>query len=439
MAPPRSAGAPPRAPTSSIRKKQWATGYASRTDLLQKIADMKKVAKFYDPAAARTRERRLAILRDFEELAEEHMGMASGEVWKSDTITDTQMQYLAGIAAMAKGVHNDKVEIGTLYETRDAFYWWNALMIDNFGIVYHKWHVSLTKWIHQVATEFKLSTGSWKKNSLTDAELSILFRVVMDSTIDADNMKQHYVAWCLSWITSVRPSSITVSPGYSATDTLPNGDLRGVDGTLRWSDIEWFKDAGRICFRLTVRFIKGSQDPYAEGYVDATRTFLFIPMKSRMELDLTLILLGIAVNRGLFSLDYAINTTDVFFKELNPEVLKQAVLVSADEKGNIAQESPMHEDDLDTKLRQVCAVAGLPYHGTMYSFRRTALPEASSYHGQEGANDLAGHTETSEVLRKHYGMVSIGGVDIQGYQVGLSNTPEDEITEKPRQACASVS
>jgi hypothetical protein len=67
----RPAGAPARAPTSNKRRGLWEAGYKGRTVLLEKIEQMKKAAKFYDPSAPRTCKRRLNILHDYEEWAEE--------------------------------------------------------------------------------------------------------------------------------------------------------------------------------------------------------------------------------------------------------------------------------------------------------------------------------------------------------------------------------
>jgi hypothetical protein len=178
------------------------------------------------------------------------------------------MEYLAGLASISKGVLQEKVKVGTLYQAKYAFYWWNALFLDNFGTIYHKWHLTLMKWIHQVATEFQLLTMSYEKNNLTDTELSMMFRVVMDDSLKGvENYYQHYVVWVLAWVTATRPGSLTVSPGrcfdlpagygiyadnvtvgYAATDTLANGKARGFDETLRWSDVEFFKHVGACIF-----------------------------------------------------------------------------------------------------------------------------------------------------------------------------------------------
>jgi hypothetical protein len=75
----------------------------------------------------------------------------------------------------------------------------------------------------------------------------------------------------------------------------------------------------KLCSRLTIRYRKISRDAYAADYVGSTRKFLFMPLPSlRLELDLTLLLLGLAVKRGLFTPDYVLYTDDAFLKTIPP-------------------------------------------------------------------------------------------------------------------------
>jgi hypothetical protein len=179
---------------------------------------------------------------------------------------DSQQQYLAGLAEIAQGVLNEEVETGTLYATKRALYWWSARFIKTFSTIYHNWHITLQKWIHHVASEFQLPITFKRKNDLTDIEL----QTVMQSTVGVDNAKEHYAAWLLFRLTDVHLGSITASPRYSATDTSYSGKLRGVDETLHWPDIKWFQDEGRVCFRLTLRFLKAAYDSYKEHHIDST-------------------------------------------------------------------------------------------------------------------------------------------------------------------------
>jgi len=104
-----------------------------------------------------------------------------------------------------------------------------------------KWHSELLKWIHQVATQFQLSTSSFEKNLLTDAELLLLYRAVTAATTGVDNAMQHYNIWLLAWGTGARPGSMVVAEGYGRSGRLSTGEARGVDETLRWEDVQFFK------------------------------------------------------------------------------------------------------------------------------------------------------------------------------------------------------
>jgi hypothetical protein len=134
-------------------KRRWA-GLKKQPDVIENIQEMKRGSKYYDPSASRTRRRRQAVLRDFEHFAHEYLEFEENTVWDSTTIIDSRMEYFAGLASISKGVLQEKVKVGTLYQAKYAFYWWNALFLDDFGTIYHKWHVTLMKWIHQVATDF---------------------------------------------------------------------------------------------------------------------------------------------------------------------------------------------------------------------------------------------------------------------------------------------
>lgn len=142
-------------------------------------------------------------------------------------------------------------------------YWWNATFVEGFGPLYHKWHVDMMRYIHQLATENNMTTASRPKNFLSSNELLMLYRVVMDANTGVDNLKQHYAAWLLSWCTGTRPGSITVGKGYGKNDELTTGLPRGVDETLRWSDIEWVKnEVSHRCRHQLHSGVKYPSSPY---------------------------------------------------------------------------------------------------------------------------------------------------------------------------------
>jgi hypothetical protein len=87
-----------------------------------------------------------------------------------------------------------------------------------------------------------------------------------------------------------------------------------------------------IAVRVTFRFRKGYWNPHAEKAAKgAWRTFTMLPTKGeRYEFDLSLILFGIAVNRGLFveNLEEIMkNPTNERTIHMVPEVARQAVRI----------------------------------------------------------------------------------------------------------------
>lgn len=124
-----------------------------------------------------------------------------------------------------------------------------------------------------------------------------------------DNWKQHYAAWLLSYITSVRPGSITVSPGYERGAELGAAHLRREDDeTLRWQDVTFFRMEGveGISVRISFGYLKNSRDLHRQCQQDGQKKPTFLPTRgAKYELDLSAILLGLAFSRGLSPIRHA--------------------------------------------------------------------------------------------------------------------------------------
>jgi hypothetical protein len=164
----------------------------------------------------------------------------------------------------------------------------------------HRRHNQLTAHIHYIAVKEGLSTRFHEKNNLTDTELAIMFRHITIQDHGIDNLKQHYAAWLLAFITGARPGSFTVGGGYHrdapiGSSILPNFPTRPTDETMRWKDIEFLRMPGGIAAKLTFRYVKGHRNPYSNSYIAGQRDFLFVPTQgSRYEFDLSVIFFGIA-------------------------------------------------------------------------------------------------------------------------------------------------
>jgi hypothetical protein len=139
----------------------------------------------------------------------------------------------------------EKPKIGILTQRKDNLYWWALRFIPDFIRIFQTWDTQTYSHIHFLAIKNSLRTTSLEKHNLTDIELELFWNYTK-SKRDA-NLQQHYLAYLLSYITSIRPGSISLGDGYEK-DTA-----RGIerDQTMRWSDIDFFNTTdGRGVFRI---------------------------------------------------------------------------------------------------------------------------------------------------------------------------------------------
>lgn len=69
----------------------------------------------------------------------------------------------------------------------------------------------------------------------------MFYRKILQMQTDVLNMKQHFVARAMPYITSVRRGSFTVCPGFQKGADIEGGIVQPADETLRWSDITFVK------------------------------------------------------------------------------------------------------------------------------------------------------------------------------------------------------
>jgi hypothetical protein len=93
-------------------------------------------------------------------------------------------------------------------------YWWAAVLVTDFHLMWQKWHVEVSRHIHQLSAQESLSIRSWKKSNLSDSELVMIFRYICEQRYGMQNLKQHWAALLLVWLTAARPGSIVVTEGY---------------------------------------------------------------------------------------------------------------------------------------------------------------------------------------------------------------------------------
>lgn len=198
----------------------------------------------------------------------------------------------------------------------------------------------------------------------------------------------------LVFITSVRPGSFTICPGYEKGSFLADNETRrSEDETLRWSDIDFFRVEGSgIGFKINFRYVKGARDPHVRKQISATRTFTIFPLNSDdYHFDLALLMTALAYSCGLFA-DVG-SPAELFAGALAnlpkvADVDQQAVFLASNQSQALEQR-PMNESQLTPKLQEMCNAVGLMERNTMYSLRRTAITESRRTHGTEHAQDIA--------------------------------------------------
>ncbi|KAI8939896.1 hypothetical protein NX059_003625 [Plenodomus lindquistii] len=149
--------------------------------------------------------------------------------------------------------------------------------------------------------------------------------------------------------------------------------------------------------------MKGNRDAYTQHFTERQKTFLFLPETShRLELDLTLVLLGLALHRGLFpgGLEYITTTKDMFLK-VDVKVNAQAVFIACDQAERTLPDTPLNFNAFNPKLQTICLEAGLPERNTMYCSRRIRIIEMKRGFSLELAKDVAGHRLDSYAHEMH--------------------------------------
>ncbi|KAK7180359.1 hypothetical protein DPSP01_013128 [Paraphaeosphaeria sporulosa] len=415
---------PPRAKISSKFKR----GFANLAENQEKIAIIRENAqksKFFDGSAPSTRKKReqaRALFEAFVEATNEDLGPEDASmIWRNDCFIQRSKEFLEGLLNVSKGKFSEKIQAHTLYGYKHALYWWACVLVDDFRLIWHAWHVEIIRHVHYLAVNEGLSNERWQKNNLSDGELALIFQQIMDQRYDVPNLKQHWAAILLAWTTAARPSSFAVAVGYEKGASLGiPGKFRADDETLRWSDVNFVHAKGGIAVQVTFRFHKGYRNPLQEKSKDASRTFIFLPTRAeRLEFDLALILLGLAVERGLFvsSIEDILAGGDGgVFVEKHTHIARQAVFVAAKQNGDIDPEKPMNTRALNDKLQKLCASIGLIERNTYYSLRRTAIIETRRKEGKLSAQDLAGHVPTANSL-VFYDNMGFGDLDLTRFRL----------------------
>lgn len=207
---------------------------------LPQIREVNKGALYFDHSSPNTRKRRAVARHMFEEYVktrERNPNMKPREIWNKKTIITYSRELIPVLAKeldTGKLSTNKKPKAGALYTQKFGMYWWLVRMIPDFHTIYQRWHLVINAVIHKAALDYNFETGFREKNELTDVELTLFWQHLQKIEIGTENWKQHYLAWILMWVTSVRPGSFTVCYGYEKGSTSSStGNIRSIDETLR--------------------------------------------------------------------------------------------------------------------------------------------------------------------------------------------------------------
>jgi hypothetical protein len=124
------------------------------------------------------------------------------------------------MAELATGRLGDKVKTGSLWQLKHGLYWWASSLLPDFNLIWQKWHEEVSRHIHYVGVKYELGITTYRKNNLSDPELALIFRFIMEQDYGVANLKQHWAAMLITWITAARPGSFTVSKGYRKGTSL---------------------------------------------------------------------------------------------------------------------------------------------------------------------------------------------------------------------------
>ncbi|TGO15992.1 hypothetical protein BTUL_0033g00300 [Botrytis tulipae] len=345
---------------------------AENEDVMKEILEQCKASMFFDKGARKTKARREATRGEFE--------------LNHNYLEQRDVQHVKQYLGFTILQISDKPKAGVLYQRMHGLYWWAIRFILGFLNDYGVWHSIITDHIAWLAVHHGLATENRQKNNPGDTELEVMYNY---SIKQADsNLLQHYFAYLVTFITSVRPGSITVCPNYEANKE--KGIL--IDETLIWSDVEFYVSLCEYFFR----FVKGYRDPHGKSRFDPHRTFTFLPIKTtRYHLDVAFVLTGLAFQRRLFGSELptieSLHLCKTFHIPKIDAVNVNPVLLQTIKGDYLFENVAMREPALNPRLQTTLSALGFFQYFTIYSFRRTAIAETRQLEGTKEARELTTH------------------------------------------------
>lgn len=400
----------------------------------------------YDKSSPRTRNKRACARKQYLEISKALL-VADGEVsitisdeelhrrcFNKDNVIEYTCRYLAALACSdhIKGHVRDKIQADVLRE-RASSLWWFASWELGFDVVsvWPVWDQTISALIHQHAIMNGLSTMHRAKFYFGIPELRLLFNHLHDRVRSLTWWKQQYLAWALSLITGLRPSSLGASRGYPQSQCL------------HWEDIEFlpnFNQSGKLAVRIHVKWLKGRRDPHRSGSVAfKPLTFLCLPPVEAYNLiaDIPSLLFCSGFERGLFGKAKRLEDllSDPSFRlPLDPDVKKLPVFLQAVGPNNLGlhQTDPMAAPSFNGPLQAACREVGLQCRVSMYVWRRECLTTIANNASNDVARQYAGHafSSTEDTTLDEYYHYGPGDQDITALRLG--ENLDDAVTLRNR-------
>ena len=234
--------------------------------------------------------------------------------------------------------------------------------------------------------------------------------------------EQHQLAWCIAYITALRPGSLGPSEGR----TEP----------LRLKDLEFYtvnNEPGKFHCKLTIRVLKTNRDNDPEFHLKRPYKILVFhincPQKaSNLGLSIPHRALGILIRRKRL---VGINTIEDLMKSdlqnirIKPAYLEDPLFYAGGPRGlSLDFDNPMTSAGLSTYLSRAGKKLGLSKPIGYRAIRRRAATELTLKVGPDQARTIMGHAIESRTLERHY-------LNLSPYQdlsaIGLhENVPEGE-------------
>lgn len=193
---------PPPAKGASKRMQEAMEVLRQDEEFNERVQKPSTEAMFFDPGAPGTVDKRRRARANFKYFCEVcYKEENEVDMYAAETLTDRVCRFLEGMLRASKGMLQDKMQMNTLTQMRQALEWWIKVFTPTFSTFRTEFHTRVSRHIRLIAVEQELSIEHRQKNNLGTLELQMFYDQIKLENRGLDNLKQHYVAWVLAFIT----------------------------------------------------------------------------------------------------------------------------------------------------------------------------------------------------------------------------------------------